>query len=172
MENNKVWIISDHHFHHKNILKYEDRPFNTIEEMNEKMIENWNSVINDSNKVFHLGDFCFSNKEDTKSIIDKLNGYIILIKGNHDRKHSTKWLLETGFDEVYSYPIIYCQDYILSHEPIDFRLLKGFKNIHGHIHSPKRELEYPDVNKDSYINVCVEVNNYTPILFEKILKTQ
>ena len=77
MTKSRVFITSDHHFFHKNILKYEDRPFETVEQMNSSMIKSWNSVVSKNDKVFHLGDFIFSNKEDTKSIVSKLNGKIL-----------------------------------------------------------------------------------------------
>lgn len=70
------------------IIDFESRPFNDVEQMNEVMIENWNSVVNPDDKVFHLGDFSFLNKEATRAIVARLHGYKILILGNHDRGRS------------------------------------------------------------------------------------
>ena len=81
----KVFFTSDHHFGHGNIIDFESRPFMDVEQMNDQMIEAWNSVVGNDDMVFHLGDFSFLNREKTKGIVSKLNGYKHLIMGNHDR---------------------------------------------------------------------------------------
>ncbi len=81
-----IWFTADTHFHHYNIIKYSDRPYDTVEEMNEELIKNWNNKIKKNDTVFHLGDFSFKN---TKLIKQQLNGNIIHIKGNHDDKKET-----------------------------------------------------------------------------------
>lgn len=159
---NRVFITSDHHFFHKNVITYEARPFEDVEHMNKKLINNWNKVISKNDKVFHLGDFSFANKEKTKEIVSKLNGYKILIMGNHDKSRKPSFYLECGFNEVYKWPIIYCQWYILSHEPVYLEKNSPYINIHGHVHSKKYE-------GTSHINVCVENTEYYPVLFSDIL---
>ena len=52
-----IWFIADPHFDHKNIIKYCERPFNTVEEMNQTLIERWNSVVKKDDKVFCIGGF-------------------------------------------------------------------------------------------------------------------
>src|SRR3989344_4017153 len=81
----KIFITADHHFNHKNIIEYCKRPFKTVEEMNETMIERWNRRVGKDDLVIHLGDFGLGNKEKINEIRKRLNGTIILIKGNHDR---------------------------------------------------------------------------------------
>ncbi|UJF35195.1 metallophosphoesterase family protein [Paenibacillus hexagrammi] len=83
-----VFIISDHHFGHGHIIDFESRPFADIHEMNHVMIDTWNAVVGSEDKVFHLGDFSFLNREKTKDIVQRLHGYKILILGNHDRGRS------------------------------------------------------------------------------------
>ena len=83
----KIFFIADTHFNHNKIIEYENRPFKNVEEMNEKLIENWNSVVGRIDKVFVLGDFGFYN---SKEILDRLKGFKILIMGNHDRHKSVK----------------------------------------------------------------------------------
>ncbi len=104
----RVFFISDLHFFHANIIKYESRPFKDVEEMNQVLINNWNSIVkSNDDKVFILGDLSLGNKDQIKLIIDQLNGYKILIFGNHDRGHSINWFENVGINEVYKYPIIY-----------------------------------------------------------------
>lgn len=166
---NKVWLISDTHFFHSNIIDYENRPFRKedgstdAEKMNEVMISNWNSVVGNDDKVFHLGDFVFGNKLKISEILKKLKGRKILIMGNHDRKHSVKAFLECGFENVYKHSIIY-NDVILSHKPIDIHKLCYYKNVHGHVHTKS-------LQSDRHINVSAEVNNYTPILWDKLAES-
>lgn len=72
-------------FGHVNIMKYCNRPFQTVEEMNETMINNWNNVIKDKDEVYHLGDFSLVKKENLRKIRIRLRGKVYLIKGNHDK---------------------------------------------------------------------------------------
>jgi Predicted phosphoesterase or phosphohydrolase len=154
-------MISDMHFGHANIMKYENRPFVSVEEMTDAIIKNWNSTVKRDDKVFVLGDVSFYDKEKTKEILDKLNGTKVLILGNHDNERSTQWWYDVGFDEVYKYPIIYNNFYILSHEPVYLNENMPYANIHGHIH----HLKY---DSKQFFNVSVECINYTPIKFEDI----
>lgn len=80
---NGLWFTSDTHFKHSKILEFCNRPFNTIEEHDQTLINNWNSVIGPDDTVFHLGDFVFGGFPKWKEIRDQLNGHIILIVGNH-----------------------------------------------------------------------------------------
>lgn len=81
-----IYFISDTHFYHSNIIKYSNRPFKDVNEMNETIINSWNSVVKNDDTVYHLGDFCLSSDDEIKSIFNMLNGNKILIRGNHDRK--------------------------------------------------------------------------------------
>ncbi|KGE17608.1 phosphoesterase [Paenibacillus wynnii] len=156
-----VFFTSDHHFGHKHIIDFESRPFTDVEQMNEFMIDSWNSVVGKEDQVFHLGDFSFLNKEATKAILVRLNGYKILIMGNHDRGRGRDWWLDAGFAEVTAYPLIYKDFFFLSHEPMYMNKHMPFVNVHGHIHSQKYE-------GNSYLNICVEHWDYKPLTFEEI----
>jgi len=159
-----IYFVSDMHFGHSNIIKYENRPFKNIKEMDATIIKNWNSVVKKDDKVFVLGDVSFYDKEKTAEIIYSLNGYKILILGNHDNERSLHWWKSVGFDEVIKYPIIYDDFYILSHEPMYLNENMPYMNIHGHIHNLKYESK-------QFFNVSVECIDYTPISFEKIKET-
>ena len=112
----KEWIISDTHWHHKNIIEYCNRPFSSVEEMDNTMIKKWNSVVGKDDIVWHLGDFAMGTKEQITQIVEQLNGRIYLILGNHDN-HTMKWYYDCGFAKVYDHPILYRDFYILSHHP-------------------------------------------------------
>lgn len=156
-----VFFTSDHHFGHKNIIDFESRPFSDVEQMNEIMIESWNSVVGKDDKVFHLGDFSFLNKEATRNIVARLQGYKILILGNHDRGRTRSWWLDVGFDEVSEYAVIYKDFFFLSHEPMYMNKHMPYVNVHGHIHNQKYEGNH-------HFNICVEHWDYKPLSFEQI----
>ena len=83
----KYWVTSDLHFFHKGVLGFcpDTRPWDTVEDMGEGLIEHWNSVVAPDDEILHLGDFSFRGKEATKSVLDRLNGNITFVFGNHDR---------------------------------------------------------------------------------------
>ena len=129
---NKIFVTSDHHFNHKNIIQYENRPFNNIDEMNKELIKKWNNVVSKNDIVYHLGDFCFSNTP--SDFLKQLRGKVILIMGNHDKKikKNVNFWYDQGFYKVYDKPIITDNYVILSHEPIT-QITFSTINIHGPI---------------------------------------
>lgn len=161
-EMKKYFVISDHHFYHKNVIRYEDRPFKDLEHMKKMLIKNHNSVVTNNDVVFFLGDVSFTNKEKTKEIITQMYGHKILIRGNHDTK-SRNWYLDVGFAEVIDYPIIYKGYFILSHEPAYLNDKVPYVNIHGHTHGKSMSESY-------YVNVSVEQINYTPVDLDDIIE--
>ena len=153
----KLYVTSDTHFNHKNIIKYCNRPFNDVYEMNETLINNWNSVVTPEDIIYHLGDFGFGTKEELQEIFDRLNGYKYLIMGNHDRKSKT-YYQGLGFIKVYKtkYEL---DKYVLSHYPI---IVPDNKiNIFGHIHNKEIDEEFNDEN---HICICPEKTDYKPVL--------
>lgn len=78
-----VFFTSDLHFRHGNIIKYCNRPFETVQEQTEKLIENWNKTVPDTATVFILGDFAFATKNQQRTILQRLTGKKYLILGNH-----------------------------------------------------------------------------------------
>jgi len=162
-----IFLISDTHFRHANILKFGRkngerlRPyFDSIEEHDEWLISNWNSVVRPVDKVYHLGDVGFFNITQMDSIFSRLNGEKVLIKGNHDELKASQYL--KCFKDIRAYHVL--DRLVLSHIPIHPNSIERWKgNIHGHLHDENL--------KDSrYFNVSVENINYTPIAFEEIRK--
>lgn len=165
-----IFFISDTHFNHANILKFKDgkgnniRNFSSVSEMNEHMIEKWNSVVSDGDHIYHLGDVYFGNNGDASKILSRLNGRKRLLVGNHD--HLEDRCLINHFKKICLWRIFRDQKIICSHVPlhpdtISERVDKGFINIHGHTHQ-NGSPEGP------YKSVCVEMVDYTPVHIEDI----
>mgnify|MGYP001568131069 CR=1 FL=1 len=161
----KTFLISDTHFGHPNILVFTKqdgtllRPgFSSIEEHDEHLIKQWNSVVSKNDKVYHLGDIGFKNFTALSKILERLNGTKILIKGNHDNFKLSQY--QQYFKDIRASHTL--DKFVLSHIPIHPDSLSRWRgNIHGHLH------EYSLEDK-RYINICVEKINYTPINFEEI----
>lgn len=81
----KIFYISDTHFGHAHIIRYDNRPFMNATEMEEAIIERWNEVVSDKDTVYILGDFSWYKEEQTLGILNRLSGKKVLVKGNHDR---------------------------------------------------------------------------------------
>lgn len=159
----KIYFIADTHFGHSNIIKYENRPFHNVNEMDEMMIQYWNDVMKPEYEIFVLGDFSFYGKDRTTDICCRLKGKKTLIMGNHD-KETPEFYLECGFESVSKYPVIYNSFWILSHEPLYVNDNMPYANIFGHVHSNKI---YSDYSNHSFC-ACVERLHYKPVEFSDI----
>ena len=160
--NMQHWITSDTHFCHANIIKYCNRPFKDVNEMNEELIRRWNAVVGKNDIVHHLGDFCFGKKENICEILPKLNGKIDLVLGNHDH-HKIGFYYEAGFHRVYDKPVVLRNFFILSHAPLEWVDNTGvYCNLFGHVHDSS---VYKTVTPRSFC-ACVERWNYTPVKWE------
>jgi calcineurin-like phosphoesterase family protein len=159
-----IFIISDTHFGHANILNFKNydgskvRDFKDVVHMNEYMIERWNSVVRTCDKVYHLGDVVMARQD--LDILARCNGHKRLVRGNHDCENTGAYL--KYFDEVYGSRVL--DKMILTHIPIHPMSLGRFLgNIHGHIHGAP-------VFGPQYFNASVEAIDYTPISLEDIKK--
>ena len=159
----KTYFLADTHFDDDNIRKYENRPFGSAEQMDSAMISLWNDTVNPDDDVYVVGDFGADNLMDHKRYIERLNGRIHLIKGNHDT-HSNQYYRDCGFEEVYDHPIILDGFWIISHEPLYVNENMPYANIFGHVHNSPM---FKDFSKQHFC-VSVERLNYTPIDFDEI----
>ena len=159
----KTYFIADTHFGDDNIRRYENRPFESVAEMDKMLIAKWNETVTENDEVYVLGDFGADGNE--KEILSKLNGIKYLVKGNHDDK-SNDYYREAGFKEVYDLPVIYKNFWVLSHDAIYVNSNMPYANLFGHDHNT------PIVKDYSSQHYCVSVERieYTPILFDKIVK--
>ena len=168
----KIFVTSDLHFWHTNILRFESRPFETVEAMNEALIQNWNAVVTAEDTVYILGDFCFASWPRTKEIVSRLNGHKIMIVGNHD----DRWLkgVEDGyFDKITKYEELRYHDhvFVMFHHPIACWNGKehGYIHLYGHIHSNFVDLPEGFDRTLSY-NVGVDTNHYRPVDLDWIIE--
>lgn len=157
-----IYFIADTHFSEESIIRYENRPFRNIMEMDKKLITRWNKVVSEEDFVYVLGDFGATNQED--SVLKQLKGTKLLVKGNHDT-NSNYYYRKVGFQEVYDYPIIIKNFWILSHEPLYVNENMPYANIFGHVHNS------PIIKTFSKQHYCVSVEriNYAPISFDEII---
>ena len=171
------FFTSDTHFGHKNVIQYCNRPFSTIEEMDETLIENWNKVVMPTDTVIHLGDFALGGKDAIPNYLGRLNGHILLMKGNHDRTKSFWRQYEDKIGMLeYGYQMgLALQDYgdwhgiIFSHRPMELnKIPEGYLNFHGHIHSTPTNRKY---NTLPHIDVGTDYWGFTPVTMRTILDT-
>ena len=141
-----IKLISDLHFGHTNLLKFERRLFDTIEEHDNYIITSINKAVKNTDTLYILGDI--GNVEKVR----QLNGRKIFIMGNHDKRPIKEY--EAYFAEVYDKPIFFRKDILLSHEPCPVPL--GTLNIHGHLHGSK-------LANEQHYNVSAHVIDYAPI---------
>lgn len=172
-----VFFTSDTHFNHTNIIKFCNRPFNNVDEMDDTLISNWNRVIGTSDCVFHLGDFCLGGSVEWTKVLDRLNGKIYLILGNHDLKN-----LKQGF--IHRFERVVMQMHIqvgnqkiyLNHCP--FLCYGGaygntwqlFGHVHTSKHSTGKDKNRLDMLFPTQYDVGVDNNNFAPISFAEVKK--
>lgn len=168
-----IYLTSDTHFGHANIIKYCNRPFKDTYSMNKVLTENWNSVIKPEDKVYHLGDFAFGG---VNRYLPYLNGEIILIRGNHDRHSDIKGcelqILQNLDFEYGGYK------FKMNHRPVyeqgindPFRDAEVRSNIRlrdydyilcGHVHEKW-------LRNGQNINVGVDIWDFKPVSFDTII---
>lgn len=159
-----IYLIADLHLNHANIIKYCNRPFRSVQEMNSTIIRNWNNTVNEDDFVYLVGDLASCKRGlKAKEWAQKLNGTIMLIRGNHDRDVSPipcrhfDHLSHNGYN------------FLLVHSPHERGSWRDWM-IHGHVHNGKME-KYPLINVErKTVNVGVELLNYTPISIDSLIK--
>lgn len=170
----KIFLTSDLHFNHANIIKFEPqtRPFQTIPEMNEVLISNWNKVVSSEDTVYVLGDFFMGQISGIDEILPCLNGHIHLIRGNHDTKNRIEKYKEFGIDvKEIEYLTYKGRFFILCHFPIaseEFTKMVRQDNseviiCYGHIHS-----NAPHGYVDGTYHIGVDTNHLTPVNLQQI----
>lgn len=166
-----IWVISDTHFNHDNIIKYCNRPFVDAKEMNEAIVSNWNETVKDGDIVYHLGDVYMGVHPDPKysneRLITSLKGRKRLILGNHD--NGKDQVLQRTFQKISIWRMFVEHGLMLSHVPIhpgSFRH-KTTINVHGHTHDNivVDDFGNPDYR---YLNVCVDKTNFYPVHIDSL----
>lgn len=172
----RVFFTSDTHFNHTNIIDYCQRPFRNVYDMNETIIANWNNIVGPDDIVFHLGDCCLGGADEWNRILDRLNGKICLILGNHDLKNIRQGLI----DRFKHAAMLMCiqigkKKIYLNHFPY-LCFDGGYNNdvwqLFGHVHSRPSNTGI-DASRLQYLyptqlDVGVDNNNFTPLSFEQV----
>ena len=164
-----IYFSADTHFNHANIIKYCNRPFSSVEEMNEALIEKWNNKVKDNDQIYILGDLIFGNGLQANDILNKLNGKKFFIKGNHDPFLKDKNFNRSLLEWIKDYYVLKVnkQKIVLFHYPIaewDGKF-HGSIHLYGHVHNNP----FPYELGRTY-NVGVDVNNFEPVSLEEILE--
>lgn len=168
------FFTSDHHFGHRNIIDYCQRPFKLVKDMDEFMIERWNEMVGPGDLVYHLGDFGLKDISNLKLIMERLNGNKVLIRGNHDKHTRAAYINRIGFLEVYDHLEVHglklCHYPETPEEPQLDRYAKSRPKLEdkqwlmcGHIHDRWRI-------KGRQFNVGVDVNDYYPLPVKQVLE--
>lgn len=150
-----IYFVSDYHMKHKNVLQFEERPYQNIEEMDNDFIQKWNEVVTEEDTVVLVGDIIFhGKKKDWIEFLDKTKGKKILVKGNHDDSKAIKDLVAEGYLEDYhEVGYSFKEDgivYWVTHYPMGIGERPRKYSIHGHIHNqPSQYLNQINVGVDS-----------------------
>ncbi|MBO7735536.1 MAG: metallophosphoesterase [Methanobrevibacter sp.] len=151
-----IWVTSDWHFNHANILRYCRPQFSNIDEHNNYIIDRYNSTVGKDDLVYVLGDIGFSPASKLAPLVQSLNGRKIMLVGNHDRLKDGEYR-GMGFIDVVRHPIYYSSNIILSHIPIQECLDNPWViNLHGHLHNSELILS-------NFINVNLELHDFLPL---------
>ena len=182
-DGSKIFFTSDTHFGHENIIKFCHRPFSSLEEMDNVLTENWNNTVPEDGLVFHLGDFAWGNVKQWEMYRSRLNGRIILIRGNHDFKNGP----QTEMEALKMFEMVTQQMHIeiegrsvyLNHFPFlcyggMYRPLDRIVyQLFGHVHSSdvntdgKDNIRLPYLMPSQY-DVGVDGNGFKPISWNAV----
>ena len=182
----KVFFTADMHFGHENVIGFDTRPFETVEEMDEELIRRWNAKVGKGDLVYVLGDMIWKTRNDTaESLIKSLNGQIILIKGNHDRfLHNAKAKNALAGVKDYDDICVKLEDgserrVILSHYYIPFYNGHRYQavHLHGHSHNTEECLQEELIKRslagNGFVTRAYNVGcmhwDYEPVTLDEIL---
>ena len=168
-----LYFSADLHFAHGNIIRMENRPFHSVEEMNEALIQNWNAKVSNDDDVYILGDFTLKGPSLAIAVLKRLHGRKYLIRGNHDKFVDRQSFQKDAFLWVKDYFELSWQGqyFILCHYPLLSwnGMYRGSFHLHGHQHNPP---EYNLANRAAgvrRIDVGVNAFGMAPVSIEEIL---
>ena len=168
-----IYFTADLHFGHSNVISYENRPFQTVEEMDGALIQNWNRRVSPEDEIFILGDLTLKGPEKANAVLEQLQGRKYLVRGNHDGYVERAAFCQAHFQWVKDYYELVYQGrrFILCHYPLLSwnGMWRGAVHLHGHQHNP------PCYNEDirkivlARLDVGVDAQNMAPISLEELL---
>lgn len=163
----KLWFTADQHFGHNNIIKHCSRPFASTAEMDQKLIDNWNAVVQDEDVVFFLGDFAWRGSE-IDQYLTNLCGKIYLVVGNHDHSTTRKHKRFVAVADLInlSLPLQNATNITMCHYAMRTWHCShhGSWHLHGHSHGL-----LPSQGRS--MDVGVDCNGFAPVSFDSIKRT-
>lgn len=175
-----TWFTADQHFGHTKIIEYVNRPFNSVDEMNDVMVERWNQRVRKEDVVYHLGDFTLSNYKGFEYYLNQLNGTVFFIPGGHDHR----WLesyVKNGSDskfhvlqslvtvKVRNIELVLCHYPLMTWEKSYYGALMLHGHCHGNIGCIGRASGGAGDNKGYRMDIGVDCNNFYPISIPDIV---
>ncbi len=169
-----IYYVADTHFGDGRIIGLCHRPFSSVEDMTEKIVERWNSVVDDSDHVYVIGDFACGGVNNLGEIADSLNGHIHLIPGNHDEEWIHRADVPPSIDIMDTIETIMDggTEVVLCHYPLCSYegSLRAAVHVYGHVHNNESEPNYCLLKylKNSY-NAGVDVNGFIPRTLKQLM---
>lgn len=167
------FYIGDTHFGHANCIKFDNRPFESVEEMDRMLMNNWNNRVSENDDVWILGDFCYRSDKDPAYFLKRLKGHKHLIMGNHDRatvnSQEACSLLES-IDKM-QYVMEGKDSIVLCHFPIAEwnRKGRGSYHIYAHIHNAVDDIYRFMSKMERALNAGCMINGYQPVTFKELI---
>lgn len=166
-----IYVTSDLHLYHENIIKYTNRPFADVQEMNATLIENWNKTVKEKDDVYILGDFTMRDETFAEQLLRNLHGQKYLVKGNHDyfapkyKGKELKWIKDYHELKINKNFIVLC------HYPFAEwnRKYHGAYHLHGHQHNHSDYNVRQRKDEIRRYDVGVDANAFAPVSLEKII---
>ncbi len=190
-EGAKCWFTSDQHYGHSNVMRFCNRPWDDVKDMNQAITDNWNEVVGENDVVFMLGDFYWKKDPwEVKKKLDELKaGHIFILLGNHDEKEQFSKVNNKHIELISDTAMVFISgidedkpsrehEFLLSHFPLATwpHFQRGTINLHGHIHSgPRTKVDIDRPGFDLFLkpgltwDVGVDNNNFYPVEIRDIL---
>lgn len=179
------YYIADMHLGHENCIEMCKRPFSSIQEMDNTLIDNWNKVVHNNDEVYIIGDMIYRLASDPIEYLERLKGKKHLILGNHDNywvqnerdnnlirsNKLSKEVLEKYFVEITRLAVINTGHGLASlcHYPMMY--FEGKYLIHGHTHANSRKEFWQYIKNNPYmLNAGVDINGYKPVTFDELVE--
>ena len=165
-----IWFTADTHYDHENIIKYCNRPFNTVEEMNKELVNRWNAVVTENDVVYHLGDVTLRGWKTARKFFRQVNGHVNVIPGSHDYR----WLSQrSNLDGLHVLPPIYTLEFDTGEKYLEAWVLchyamrvwdrshYGSFHLYGHSHGTLQP-------QGRSLDVGVDCRRYTPVSIDQL----
>ncbi len=169
-----IYYTADLHFGHANVIRFDNRPFDNVDEMDRYIIDMWNARVNDDDHVYIVGDICLNNSKPVDKYLAQLKGHKHLIVGNHDGKllkNETAVGYLDSVDDILQIDdngrrVCMCH-YPMAEWPGYYR---GAWHVYGHIHNNKNDAFYIMKAMERALNAACCINNYIPVTLDELIK--